>query len=188
MSCCAGLLPPPRGAILGAIIAGGRSSRFGSDKAMATLGGRALIDHVQAALAPQVREIVVVGRAHEGLRGIPDQPAPGLGPLGGIAAALLEARAMGLRAVLTAPCDAYDLPVDLVARLFPMPAYAQSLPVIGLWPTEAADSALALLESDEIHAIKTFAERISARPVKFAHEPANINTVADLERVERHGI
>jgi len=188
MSCCVGLLPPDRSAILGAIVAGGRSSRFGSDKALAPLGGRALIDHVNAALAPQVREVVVVGRSHAGLRAIPDQPAPGLGPLGGIAAALLEARAMGLAAVLTAPCDAHDLPDDLVRQLFPFPAYARSLPVIGLWPTQAADSALTLLESDEKHAIKTFAARLGTRPVKLSREPANINTAADLERVERHGI
>jgi len=188
MSCCVGLLPPDRSAILGAIIAGGRSTRFGSDKALATLDGRPLIEHVRHGLAGQVREVIVVGRSHAGLRAVPDQPAPGLGPLGGIAAALLEARAMGLSAVLTAPCDAYDLPADLAALLFPFPAYVESLPVVGLWPTEAADAALALLDSDEKHAVTRFAGRIAARAVKLAREPANINTEADLERVERHGI
>ena len=188
MSCCVGLLPPDRSAILGAIIAGGRSTRFGSDKALATLDGRPLIEHVRHMLAGQVREVIVVGRSHAGLRAVPDQPAPGLGPLGGIAAALFEARARGYAAVLTAPCDAFDLPDDLRARLFPYPAYVASLPVVGLWPAFAADDALALLESDETHSIKGFARRISARAVQLPRDPVNINTVADLERVERHGL
>ncbi len=173
---------------LGAVIAGGRSTRFGSDKALAKLHGRTLIDQVAETLAGQTAEVVVVGRAHDGFAGIPDQPAPGLGPLGGIAAALAEAKARGYAAVLTAPCDAYDLPDDLRARLFPFPAYVASLPVVGLWPAFAADDALALLESDEKHSIKGFAARISARAVQLPRDPANINTAADLERVERHGL
>ncbi len=188
MSCCVGLLGIDRSAVLGAVIAGGKSSRFGSDKALARLRGRPLIDRVAETLGEQTAEVIVVGRAHEGLEGIADRPAPGMGPLGGIAAALFEARARGYAAVLTAPCDAFDLPDDLRTRLFPYPAYVASLPVVGLWPAFAADDALALLESDEMHSIKGFAARISARAVQLPRDPVNINTVADLERVERHGL
>ena len=49
--------------ILGAIIAGGTSSRFGSDKAAAVLHGRALLDHVVASMKCHVDTLVVVGRA-----------------------------------------------------------------------------------------------------------------------------
>ncbi|MBN8818249.1 MAG: molybdenum cofactor guanylyltransferase [Sphingomonas sp.] len=188
MSCCAGLLGINRSAVLGAVIAGGKSTRFGSDKALARLRGRTLIDQVAETLATQTADLVVVGREHAGLRHLSDQPRPDLGPLGGIAAALIEANARGYAAVLTAPCDAYDLPADLLGQLFPYPAYVASLPVIGLWPAWAADHALALLASDEVHSIKGFAQRISARAVQLPREPANINTAADLERVERHGL
>ncbi len=81
--------------VLGAILGGGRSSRFGSDKALATLDGRALIDRVAAALAPQVDALIVVGRDHPGLTAVADRPAPDLGPLGGIAGALHYAAAHG---------------------------------------------------------------------------------------------
>jgi molybdopterin-guanine dinucleotide biosynthesis protein A len=188
MSCCAGLLGIDRRAVLGAVIAGGKSTRFGSDKALARLHGRTLIDQVVETLAGQTAEMIVVGREHDGLPSIADQPASGLGPLAGIAAALLEAQARGYSAVLTAPCDAFNLPDDLLNRLFPYPAYVESLPVIGLWPAHAAKDALAILGSEGIHSIKAFATSISARAVKLPHEPANINTAADLERVERHGI
>lgn len=188
MSCCVGLLGIDRSAVLGAVIAGGKSTRFGSDKALARFRGRALIDQVAETLAGQTAELVVVGREHDGMESIADTPAPDMGPLGGIAAALAEGRARGYSAVLTAPCDAIDLPDDLRTRLFPYPAYVESLPVVGLWPTSAADEALALLESDEKHSIKGFAARISARSVQLPRNPVNINTAADLERVERHGL
>ncbi|MBN8832453.1 MAG: molybdenum cofactor guanylyltransferase [Sphingomonadales bacterium] len=188
MSCCFGLLGIDRSAVLGAIIAGGKSTRFGSDKARASLHGRMLIEHVTDTLADMAAEMVVVGRQHDGLRSILDQPRQDMGPLGGVAAALVEAQARGYSAVLTAPCDAVDLPPDLLTRLFPYPAYVESMPVIGLWPAYAAADALAILDSDERHSMKAFATRISARAVKLPREPVNINTAADLERVERHGI
>lgn len=188
MSCCAGLLGVDRRTILGAVIAGGLSTRFGSDKALAALHGRPLIDHAVAALTAQTAEVIVCGRTHGDLRTVADVPAPHLGPLGGIAAALLEAQARGYSAVLTVPCDAVDLPDDLVGRLFPYPAYVATMPVIGLWPAYAAADALAILNGTEKHSIKVFSARISARAVQLPRDPVNINTAADLERVERHGL
>src|SRR3546814_5673419 len=57
---------------LGAVLAGGRSSRFGSDKALAMLGGRTLLDHAQAALRPHCDALIVVGRGE----GLADWPQP----------------------------------------------------------------------------------------------------------------
>lgn len=78
--------------LLGAILAGGAATRFGSDKGSgALIGGRALIDHVADALRPQVATLVVCGRHWPGLEGLADRPASGLGPLGGLCAALAHA-------------------------------------------------------------------------------------------------
>ena len=87
--------------LLGAILAGGRSSRFGSDKAVAVWQGRTLLDWATGALAPHVEATVICGR--DG--GIADRPAGGLGPLAGINAALHLGAAAGFDAVLTLPCD-----------------------------------------------------------------------------------
>ena len=174
--------------VLGAVIAGGKSTRFGSDKALAPFRGRPLIDHAVSAVAAHSAQVIVCGRDHEDLASVKDQPNAGMGPLGGVAAALLEAQARRHSAVLTAPCDTIDLPQDLLNILSPYPSYVESLPVIGLWPASAAADALAILEGEGIHSMKAFAARISARAVQLPREPVNINTAADLERVERHGL
>jgi hypothetical protein len=69
---------------LGAILAGGRSRRFGSDKALARLGGERLIDRAAAALRPQVDRLIVCGRVMPAMVCVADRPSPDLGPLGGL--------------------------------------------------------------------------------------------------------
>ena len=74
------------------VLAGGRSSRFGSDKARASIGDTALITHVVRQLQPVARSVTAVAAeadkyADLGLRTIPDR-SPGQGPLAGLQAAL----------------------------------------------------------------------------------------------------
>src|SRR3546814_16509904 len=81
--------------LLGAVLAGGRSSRFGSDKALAMLDGRTLLDHAAAALGAHVVTVVICGRHVPGMHGLADRPAAAMGPLGGRNAALVHAGAQG---------------------------------------------------------------------------------------------
>ncbi|WP_085809090.1 molybdenum cofactor guanylyltransferase [Sphingomonas sp. TZW2008] len=174
-----GSQPSPR--VLGAILAGGRSSRFGSDKADALLGGTTLLDHVAAALAPQVDALAVVGRVHPALTSIADVPAPGLGPLGALAGALRYAVDYGFSAVLSVPCDAPLLPADLRHILGEDgPAYLRDLPVIGWWPARLAAPLAQWLADDRPRAVRRWAAAIEARAVDVDRLPPNVNTPADL--------
>ena len=168
--------------ILGAILAGGASSRFGSDKAAALFEGRALIDHVIAALAPQVDALVVVGRDWPGLARIDDLPVAGLGPLGGLAGALGHALRHGFDSVLVVPCDTIGLPADLVARLGPGPSVALGQRSIGLWPSSLAPALIAKLASGGSRSLRDWATITEARDVDCG-PLRNINHVADLARV-----
>jgi molybdopterin-guanine dinucleotide biosynthesis protein A len=165
---------------LGAILAGGQSSRFGSDKALATLHGEQLIDLARAALAAQCDEVVVVGR--DG--GVPDWPMPGLGPLGGVAGALRHARVTGHAHVLTCGVDSVGLPADLRNRLSPAPAYVIGQPVIGLWPVEALATLETRLAGPGSHSMRAFADEIGARGIDLPLPLANVNTRADLAALE----
>jgi molybdopterin-guanine dinucleotide biosynthesis protein A len=139
-----------RARLLGVILAGGRSSRFGADKALALVEGKPLIAHVADALGGQCAEVAVSGRAWGGLRELADHPAPGLGPMGGLCAALHHAQAVGFDAILCAPCDLLDMPGDLAERLAGVgaPAVVQGQWLVGLWPATLAGQLEALLRQE----------------------------------------
>ncbi|UZK68262.1 molybdenum cofactor guanylyltransferase [Sphingomonas sp. S1-29] len=160
--------------LLGAVLAGGLSRRFGSDKAEALLDGERLIDRVVAALGSQVDAVILCGRAP----GLPDRPAGGLGPLAGLNAALHHARTHGFDAVLSVPCDAPYLPSDLRAILGDGPAFIADQPVIGIWPAALADRLDAHLRGDD-RSLRCWGRATGASP-RTAPPIANINTPADL--------
>lgn len=176
--------------ILGAVLAGGASTRFGSDKALAELDGHTLLMRAVDALDAQCDGVVVVGREEAPAPTLPDWPRAGMGPLAGIAAALHHAADAGYDAVLTCAVDSVGLADAALAELSPAPAYCEGQPVIGLWPVSASPVLDALLESDARHSMRAFAERIGARAVQLSAIPDNINTPADLDaaRSRFHGL
>ncbi len=102
------------------ILAGGRSSRFGGDKARYPWRGRPLILQVAQSLAQFASKLTIVAeRAGKyddlGLHTIADGK-PGQGPLGGIGAALRDAR--GSDWILCASCDRIGLKASWIEDLF----------------------------------------------------------------------
>ena len=175
--------------ILGAVLAGGQSSRFGSDKALAEFRGHTLLAHAVDTLSGWCEYVIVVGRATAPAPTLPDWPRPGMGPLGGIAAALHHARDEGYEFVLTCGVDSLALPEDLPELLTPAPAFLATQPIIGLWPAGVVGTIEDILQSGGSHSLKRFTEAVGARPVKSTADPANINTQADLAALEqRHGL
>lgn len=170
--------------ILGAILAGGRSQRFGSDKAAALLGGRALIDHVADALALHVDRLIVCGRAHDSLGFVSDRPAADLGPLGGLNAALDYARTKGFERVVTLPCDTPLIDRELITALLAHggPAILAECPVIGIWPAQFAPSLDQWLATSGDRSIRAWARSVRAEQLAIS-APANVNRVADLDRL-----
>ena len=168
---------------LGAVLAGGRSTRFGSDKALALLGGQSLLDHAIAAIRPQVDAVVVVGDRTDGLATVADWPRPDMGPLGGIAGGLRHADAQGFDQLLSISVDCVRLPRGLRALLDPAPACLESQPVIGLWLVSARGALEALLGEDRDRSMRAFVRRIGARTVTADFIPPNINSPADLDRL-----
>ena len=166
--------------VLGAILAGGASKRFGSDKAVAMSAGMPLLDHVVAAVLPQVESLVIVGRLWPGHHRVDDLPAPGFGPLGGLAGALGHALAGGFDALLCVPCDTLGLPSDLVARLSPGPSVALDQRIIGLWPSNLAPALIARLSSGESLALHAWITATGAREVDCG-SLRNVNHPADLD-------
>jgi molybdopterin-guanine dinucleotide biosynthesis protein A len=172
--------------ILGVVLAGGNSTRFGSDKALAELGGRTLLARAVDALSGWCEYVVIAGRATGPAPCIPDWPQAGMGPLAGIAAGLHHAVDENYETVLTCGVDSVLLPENLLETLSPAPRYLESQPVIGHWPASAASAIETILKGDGKHSMLAFAGAIGAVGVKMSAKPANINTPADLAGMERN--
>lgn len=104
----------PQGPV-GVVLAGGRSSRMGRDKATLVVGGRTLAARAARALAGVCCEVVIADggrRLVPGFRSVPD--GPGEGPAAGILGA---AREHPGRALLVLACDVPGVPPELLAAL-----------------------------------------------------------------------
>lgn len=76
--------------VSGFVLAGGKSTRMGQDKAALQLNGRTLLEHALAAMRQVCRDVAILGK-HElyGEMGpVHEDIFPGCGPLGGIHSAL----------------------------------------------------------------------------------------------------
>jgi molybdopterin-guanine dinucleotide biosynthesis protein A len=192
-------------AVTGIVLAGGRSSRFGSDKLEAFVDGERLLDRSVAALARVATEIVVVSepsavRAAPIRPGVPvhlvEDPEPFGGPLVGLLAGL-EAAAEPL--VLVVGGDMPSLRADvlrlLVARLVHDPdrsvvtlaARGRLVPLPMALRTGAATDVARRLLGDGERRLRGLAERLPAAVIdEAAWRPLDPDgdTLRDVDRPE----
>ena len=186
-------------AIVGMVLAGGRSVRFGGEKAAAELAGTPLLIWAARRLrgtcsvvAANVRpgtQAEVIARA-DGLPLLYDVPGDALGPLAGVKIGLMWARDLGATALAVSPCDVPLLPDDLFVRLVaaagPGPALAQTSggdqPLCALWPVSALPTVIEALQGGAHPPTWRLLQTLGATRVRFADEAAfaNVNTQADL--------
>lgn len=188
--------------ICAVIIAGGRSSRMGREKAMETVRGRRIIDRVIAAVAPQVA-LTAINTNGEAARfaGInlpvfPDAQPGADTPLAGLHAALAFAGREGFSRVLTVPSDAPFLPADLARRLSSAGGQAaiassggQAHYVTGLWSSHLLHDVDTALVMPQRPRMQDLASILRASLVEWPAEPYdpffNINTPDELAEAER---
>ena len=170
--------------ILGAVLAGGRSLRFGSDKALANVGGKPMIQHTIDALARITRAIIICGRQLPGYASLPDRPAAALGPLGGLNAALHEASARRCPWVLTVACDTPVIPAGVLQQLADgrRPQYVATQPVIGLWPSSAGRQLDEWIASADSRSMRRWAEALGATGAFEGADIPNFNYADALDR------
>ncbi|MBF0130451.1 MAG: molybdenum cofactor guanylyltransferase MobA, partial [Alphaproteobacteria bacterium] len=195
---------------VGVIVAGGLSSRMGSDKGRMPLAGRPLIAHVEETVRPQVAALVLnvngdaeaYGRLFsEATPVLADAVGGFVGPLAGILTGLTWAarHEPECRWVMSVPGDTPFLPDDLAARLTAAAesegadvACARSRgrlhPVAAVWrPSLASDMAAYLAGGDR--KVELFLRRYKVAAAEFSADLLdpffNVNTVTDLEEAER---
>lgn len=204
--------PPPT--VAGLILAGGRGRRMGGpDKPLAELGGRRLIDHVIARIAPQVAGLAInlSGDASRfaglGLPLVADLTEEGrieafAGPLAGVLSGLEWAATQGgaIAWLAVFPADTPFLPRDFVERAMAAVrdegadlAVAESggrvHPTVALWPLALKDRLRRLIVEEGVRRADRLLDAFRAARVVYAAAPVdpffNVNTPEDLETAER---
>ena len=188
------------------VLAGGRSTRFGGEKAAAFLRGQPLllwaVQRLQAACAP----VAVNARpdtlsaelaARHGLAVLHDAPGDPDGPLAGVKAGLSWAIGNGAKALAVSPCDAPLLPDDLFARLIEAAGTGAAMavtdegrqPLCAVWPVSALPALTEALAGGAHPPTWRMLEELGAQKVWFDRPEAfaNINTREDLAAAEARG-
>jgi len=198
-------LPPPT---LGAILAGGLSRRMGGgDKALLSLAGRPLVEHVADRLAPQCESVILNANGDPSrfrkmsLPVVPDSIPDHPGPLAGILAALewSAAHRPDIAWVVSAPADTPFIPMDLVLRLHEACAESRKLMAcaasgsqahfaVGLWPVSLRHDLRQAVLNEGMRSIRDWLDHHghaeAAWPVASNDPFFNINTPEDLRHAE----
>lgn len=107
--------------VLGVVLAGGESRRYGGHKALERLGDKRIIDRVVEALSAAVDDVALVANEVERFEPLGFEVRPdlvrGRGALGGILTAVYWAAERGCRAALVAACDMPFLSPALLGEL-----------------------------------------------------------------------
>ena len=187
----------------GVILAGGHSRRFGREKAVAVLGGRSLLDWSLEALQGSCETIAVSAAAGSGAQAwaegaqlavLMDDPGHPRGPLSGLAAALIWARAQGFDTLASLPCDTPRVGPRrmqrLAAALGDAPAvYALTPggphPLVAIWRTDLAEPLRTCLNAGDHPAVQDYLQEIGAQAWGFDDQGfENVNRESDLARLE----
>jgi len=180
-----------------AIIAGGRSRRFGSPKALAQFDGKRLIDHALE-LSSQLSEHVLIscGQAPLPLVGdvhqLPDS-VPDCGPIGGLLS-VLEACETEWLAIM--PCDMPLLRVEIYEKLLRHRKEKHGVvaasgigiqPLVSVLPVASQNKIFEQIRCQK-YSMRALLEEIESIEVPFFSDTfaasfQNVNTVQELEEI-----
>ena len=192
--------------ILGVILAGGKSSRFGSNKSLSNLSNTKLIQHVINKISKYFSDILIVSNDSKlvledpNIKIIKDCRDGYLGPLVGVLSAMKYANQNNkYNWVITFPCDTPFFDEIIIEKLvqktsstnkkiFLIKEKKQRHNIFGIWSTSLEKT----LEQDlnnNFRKVDLWAYKIGCtyieKDIKKENEFLNINTKEDLELAER---
>lgn len=194
--------------IIAAILAGGKSRRFGVDKSTAKLGGKTLIEHTISKIEKKFSEILIISNNQEikvdkkNVFVLKDCIQGQLGPLVGVLSAMkwVETNNKKYDWVATFPCDTpfFDISIiDEVKRfskknnkkLYFLKSGEKRHNVFGLWSIQLKD----ILEEDinnNFRKVEEWANKIGLETININNKKfdsfLNINTQEDLEEAKKN--
>tara|TARA_B100001250_G_scaffold131229_1_gene112026 strand:- start:2260 stop:2874 length:615 start_codon:yes stop_codon:yes gene_type:complete len=193
--------------ILGVVLAGGKSKRFGSDKISVKLGDKSLIEHTITKIQKNFKEILIVTNNEkikldkENIIIIKDTIEGYLGPLVGVLSAMewIIKNKKNYKWIATFPCDTPFFNENLVntiknysekssKKLFFLKSGIRRHNIFGLWSIELKNTLSKDIENG-FRKVEDWANKVGSEIIEVSSENdynfLNINTKEDLERAEK---
>lgn len=167
--------------LTGVLLVGGASTRFGSPKALARLGGETLAARAWRTLGEACEERLAVGKAADGLAlpfPLVDDASTVRAPLAGLVAGLRDARH---DVVVFLPIDCPLITASSLRALGDAVAVAPTGPLPGAYPRAALPVLERRLAAGELELRAAVAELGLATIALDPLELANVNEPADLD-------
>ncbi|MDA9645094.1 molybdenum cofactor guanylyltransferase [bacterium] len=191
--------------ILGAVLAGGKSQRFGEDKSQVKLGDKLLIDYILSEIIEEFKEILVVSNSSIDFRksekiSVIEDIKKNLGPLGGVLTVMkwVKNNNKDFKWISTFPADTpfFKRPIlkkflqDIQleeSKLFFIKSNNTRHNIFGLWSIDLMDKLEEDLNKGE-RKVEVWANSIGVKTIniEFQNEDPffNINTKEDLEKAK----
>jgi len=189
--------------ILGTVLAGGKSQRFGADKSQVKLGNKLLIDYILSEIIDEFNEVLVVSNnqinfeSSEKISLIKDFKQ-GLGPLGGVLTAMkwIKDKNKNYQWISTFPADTPFFKNEILkdflksinqddSKLFFIKSNNTRHNIFGLWSVDLMDRLEKDLDKGE-RKVEVWANSIGVKNINMNFENEdpffNINTKEDLEK------
>ena len=189
--------------ILGVVLAGGKSKRFGEDKSQVKLHGKILIDYILSEIMDQFNEILVVTNNPIRFKDsskilITKDFKEGLGPLGGILTAMkwIKDQKKDYEWISTFPSDTpfftnkelkiFYENIDIKkSKLFFIKNKETRHNIFGLWSLDLLKKLETDLQKGE-RKVEVWADTVGVETINIEYEKRdpffNINTKEDLEK------
>ena len=194
--------------ILGIILAGGKSSRFGEDKSIAKLGDKTLLDHTINKIENEFTEILLISNNKEfnfknnKIHVVEDCIKGQLGPLVGILTAMkwVIINKKNYKWIASFPCDTPFFDIKLISelkikvketskKLIFLNSNKKRHNIFGLWSMDLIE----ILEKDiknSFRKVELWADKIGYENININEEKfdkfLNINTKKDLEKAKEN--
>ena len=193
--------------ILGVVLAGGKSQRFGEDKCQVKLGDKLLIDYILSEIIDEFKEVLLISNNkikynNSNKISLVEDTKRGLGPLGGILTAMkwIKENNRSYKWISTFPSDTPFFKKKILnnfleeiksykGKLFFINSNDTRHNIFGLWSIDLLDRLEKDLDNGE-RKVEMWANKIGVKSINMKFENKdpffNINTKEDLIKAEEY--
>jgi len=193
--------------ILGVVLAGGKSQRFGEDKCQVKLGDKLLIDYILSEIIDEFKEVLLISNnkikyINSNKISLVEDTKKGLGPLGGVLTAMkwIKENNKSYKWISTFPSDTpffkkkilnnfLEEIKDYEGKLFFINSNNTRHNIFGLWSIDLLERLEKDLDNGE-RKVEMWANKIGVKSINMKFENKdpffNINTKEDLIKAEEY--